>query len=301
MKQTKQTILNNNEIDLDELIRQLWKQKIIIFFISLFFSAAGYLYGTLQPKIYKTQIILREADSFLFSNYDNHLNKKQQQQQQQQQQGIAKQFNDEIRLNLLSFDTLVKFVENNNKISDFKNHLKEKEIGIREYFKGKFELVVDNKNISNRYSLTYSKPLPGEIFLNDYILFAQQEALIALKKKLEQHIVAEINLNHQNLKIAEKLNLHEPIINYFSNPPGLVYEPDRIFYKGTKVISEDILYLNNLLNKTRNLTLDYNPILEQASDAVLISASPEIFAFIAFFFGLFLSSIIILIRNIKNK
>jgi capsular polysaccharide biosynthesis protein len=299
MKKIKKIISNNNEIDLDELIRQLWKQKIIIFFTSLFFLAAGYLYGTLQPEIYKTQIILREADSSLFGNYDNHLNKKLQ-QQQQQQQGIAKQFNDEIKLNLLSFDTLVKFVENNNKISDFKNHLKEKEIGIREYFKGKFELVVDNKNISNRYSLTYSKPLPGEIFLNDYILFAQQEALIALKKKLEQHIVAEINLNHQNLKIAEKLNLHEPIINYFSNPLVLVYEPDRIFYKGTKVISEDILYLNNLLNKTRNLTLDYNPILEQASDAVLISKSPEIFAFIAFFFGLFLSSIIILIRNIKK-
>ena len=89
-------------------------------------------------------------------------------------------------------------------------------------------------------------------------------------------------------------------MNLLSNRPGLVYEPDSIFYKGTKVISEDILYLNNLLNKTRDLTLDYNPILEQASGGLLISKSPEIFAFIGFLFGLFSLPIIILIRNMKK-
>jgi LPS O-antigen subunit length determinant protein (WzzB/FepE family) len=295
MKQTKQTILNNNEIDLDELIRQLWKQKIIIFFTSLFFLAAGYLYGTLQPKIYKTEIILLEADSSLFKSYDILLNK------QQKQQGIAEQFNEEVKLKLLSLDTLFQFVENNNKISNFKNHLKEKDISVKKYFKGKFQLVVDKKNIKNRYSLAYSPPLPGEIFLNDYIFFAQQQALITIKDRLIKLIIAEIDLYNQQLKIADSIKLQNPILKSVGDSNIVFNELNTLFYKGSIVLSEEIFYLNKMLSKTKDLTLDYNPILEQASYAVLISASPEIFAFIAFFFGLFLSSIIILIRNIKNK
>ena len=34
-------------------------------------------------------------------------------------------------------------------------------------------------------------------------------------------------------------------------------------------------YLNKLLNETKNLTLDYNPILEQASSRSLITKSPK--------------------------
>jgi LPS O-antigen subunit length determinant protein (WzzB/FepE family) len=301
MKQIKKIISNNNEIDLYELMRQLWKQKIIILLTSLFFLAAGYLYGTLQPKIYKTEIILREADSSLFKSYDILLNKEQQQKQQQQQQGIVAQFNEEVKLKLLSLDTLIQFVENNNKISNFKNHLKEKDISVKKYFKGKFQLVVDKKNIQNRYSLAYSPPLPGEIFLNDYILFAQQQALITFKDRLIKLIIAEIDLYNQQLKIADSINLKNPILKSVGESDIVFNELNTLFYKGSIVLSQEIFYLNKILSKTKDLTLDYNPILEQASYAVLISASPEIFAFIAFFFGLFLSSIIILIRNIKNK
>ena len=152
MKKTKQILSNNNEIDLGELIEQLWKQKIIILFISLIFLVAGHLYGILQPKIYKAQIIIREADSSLFKNYSLYLS------QQQQQYDFAKQFNEEVRLNLSSLDTLVNFVENNNKITDFKNHLKEKKVGVREYFKDRLE-PVDEKKISSIYTLLFIQNL----------------------------------------------------------------------------------------------------------------------------------------------
>ena len=294
MKQTKQILLNNNEIDLFELIRQLWKEKIIILFISLIFTVAGYLYGTVQPKIYKTQIIIREAPSSLFESYHNIFST-----QQQQQQSIVAQFNEEVRLKLLSSDTLVQFVANNNKISNFKNHLNEKDISVRKYFSETFKLVTD-KNIRNKYSLTYSQILPGETFLNDYILFAHQQALIIFKEHLMKQIIADINLHEQHLKIAEGINLQNPILKSMGVSQAVVNEPLELFYKGTIVLSKKISYLTNLLNKTKDLTLDYDPVLEQASVAELISISPTTFAFIAFFLGLFLSSIIILIRNIKK-
>ena len=56
---------------------------------------------------------------------------------------------------------------------------------------------------------------------------------------------------------------------------SVVNEPDALFYKGTKVLTQQITYLNKLLNETKNLTLDYNPILEQASSRSLITKSPK--------------------------
>jgi hypothetical protein len=60
----------------------------------------------------------------------------------------------------------------------------------------------------------------------------------------------------------------------------VVNEPNALFYKGTKVLTQQITYLNKLLNETKNLTLDYNPILEKASSGSLITKSPIIYAVI---------------------
>jgi LPS O-antigen subunit length determinant protein (WzzB/FepE family) len=53
----------DDEIDLREIIKTLWNEKILILSISLVFMVIGYVYGALQPKIYKTEITIREAPS----------------------------------------------------------------------------------------------------------------------------------------------------------------------------------------------------------------------------------------------
>jgi LPS O-antigen subunit length determinant protein (WzzB/FepE family) len=153
-------ILQDDEIDLSQIIKTLWNEKILILSISLIFMVVSYVYGALQPNIYKTEITIREAPSFLFEAYRPFFIT-------QQQQGIAREFNDQVKLNLSSLDTLVQFVEEANTINDFKNYLKEKNISVKKYFQPqlgarKFEPVIDKKNnILNKYSLTYAQPLPG--------------------------------------------------------------------------------------------------------------------------------------------
>lgn len=51
MNLNNQTI-SDDEIDLIEIILTLWKEKYLILIITLFFTVAGYIYGTLQPKVY---------------------------------------------------------------------------------------------------------------------------------------------------------------------------------------------------------------------------------------------------------
>jgi hypothetical protein len=82
---------------------------------------------------------------------------------------------------------------------------------------------------------------------------------------------------------------------------SVVNEPDALFYKGTKVLTQQITYLNKLLNETKNLTLDYNPILEQASSPALITKSPIIYAAIALLLGLFFSFLFIFFRNLLKE
>jgi hypothetical protein len=195
---------------------------------------------------------------------------------------------------------LVQFVEETNTINDFKNHLKEKKISARNYFKEKFKPIIDKK-IQNKYSLTYSQPLPGETFLNNYIIFVRQQTLSMVKQQLTQTIVYEINNHQQQLEIAKKINLENPILQSMVDGRSVVNEPDALFYKGTKVLTQQITYLNKLLNETKNLTLDYNPILEQASSGLLITKSPIIYAAIAFLLGLFFTMMIVFTRSIMHR
>jgi LPS O-antigen subunit length determinant protein (WzzB/FepE family) len=293
-------ILQDDEIDLSEIIKALWNEKILILSISLFFMVVGYVYGALQPKIYKTEITIREAPSSLFEAYSPFFST--QQQQQQQQQGITREFNDQVKLSLSSLDTLVQFVEETNTINDFKNHLKEKNIDVRDYFRKKFESVIYKKNnIQNKYSFTYLQPLSGPSFLNDYIIFAQQQTMTMFKQQLTQSIINEINIHEQHLEIAKKIGLENTILQSTVEGRSVFNEPDALFYKGTKVLTQQITYLNKLLNETKNLTLDYNPILEQASSPALITKSPIIYAAIALLLGLFFSLMIVFIRSAMHR
>jgi LPS O-antigen subunit length determinant protein (WzzB/FepE family) len=289
--------LSDNEIDLVNVIKSIWRDKIIVLSTCIICGLFSYVYSVSQPKIYKAEIVLRDTPSSIFEVYRNF--EIIEKSQSQSRMNIAQQFNDEFKLNLLSHDNLVQFVEDNNKINDFKNNLKKKNISVRNYFKGKFGNVEDkSKQISNKYSLTYSESLPGETFLNDYIIFTQEKSLIIFKKMLIQKILAQIKIYQQNLKIAENIDLKNPILQSMVDGRGVINEPEALFYKGTKVLSQQLLFLNNLLDETQNLKLDYNPILEKTLSEPLIKQSPKILLFIGLALGFFFSLIIIFVKKL---
>jgi LPS O-antigen subunit length determinant protein (WzzB/FepE family) len=290
------SIPQDYEIDLREIIKKIWNEKILILSISLFFIVAGYVYGSLQTKIYKIEITLRDARPNLFETYRFFLPQLFfTSEQSQPQQGIAKPFNDEFKLNLLSYDNLIQFVEKNNKINDFKNQAQLSII--------KFEPVIDkNNNIqNNKYSLTYSQPLPGKAFLNDYVIFTQQKTIAIFKQELIQNILHEINIHQRHLEIAKLIDFENPIVRSTIESQAPVNNREALFYFGTKALTQKILHLNKLVNDTKNTTFDYNPILDQPRYPLLVTKSPKIFAFLGLALGLFFSCIIIFVKNYLNN
>lgn len=294
--------LSDNEIDLGNLIKSIWKEKIIVLSISIICGLFGYVYSVSQTKMYKVEITLRDVAPIVFETYQSYLYtddpRSKSVSQLHNPHDISQQYNYELKLNLLSDDNLFEFAERNNKINDFKNHLKKENISLRNYFKGKLKLTIDNNINLNKYYLTYTEPLPAENFLNDYFVFTQQKALTILKKTITQKILTKIKLYQNNLKIAEEIDLKNPILHSVIENRGIIDEPQQLFYRGTKALAQEIVFLNNLLNEAENLTLDYNQIVEKVSSPLLISHSNKIFVFIGLVLGLFFSFIIIFLKKI---
>ena len=67
----------DDEIDLSEIIIKLWNEKILILSANIIFIVVGYVHDILQPKIYKTEITIREEPSSLFDAYRPFFSKQQ--------------------------------------------------------------------------------------------------------------------------------------------------------------------------------------------------------------------------------
>jgi hypothetical protein len=118
----------------------------------------------------------------------------------------------------------------------------------------------------------------------------------------DQQQMPEVNIEVEEdlMGDLEKINLENPILK--STVEDNPKDRASLFYKGTKVLSQQLVYLNHILNQTKEIKLDYNPILEKASFPSLVSKSSTIFTGIGFILGLLFSFIVIFLRHVlQNK
>ena len=70
--------LTDDEIDLGDLVRTLWREKILILSISIICGLLVYLYALFKPEEFKTEITLKNPPSQLFEPYTQlHVQPKQ--------------------------------------------------------------------------------------------------------------------------------------------------------------------------------------------------------------------------------
>ena len=107
----------------------------------------------------------------------------------------------------------------------------------------------------------------------------------------------KIAVHEQALEIATLINLENPILKSLDNQSQVVNEPEALFYKGTKVLLQNIIYFKRLSQKVENDQFNYNPILDKASLPVFQNISPPLFFGFALILGFLLSLVIIFLRN----
>lgn len=302
-----------DEINISKVIKKIQRNKSLILLPSLIFMFFGFIYGSVQPKIFKTEVVYNKAPAYSFVSYaflfdyEKNIESNELHDSLYDEiflaEKIAEYFNKEFKINLLSIDNLNLFFEQNNKIDSFKLKLKKKKIASKEYFREKrekFRPVFINKNNHNKFFLFYEKPLQGNEFLNDYLLYTKRKTELNFIKQMSKIIEDKLNIYDQNLRIAKKIDLENPVLVSLEENKKKIYlgvEPKSLFYKGTKVLNEEIKNLNIFLNKLKNFNLDYDIYLEKSSSSYIVSKSSKFFVFIGLVVGLIFSLFTLFIRS----
>ena len=279
------TINKAEEIDLKEVLLILWKSKFFFLIITSMFMAIGFLYSFSQPKLYQSTITVREAHDEIFYIYDKIFNK------DKNKESYADKFNKDFQLNLLSLDNLEAFIKQNKKLDTLNSYLKENKKDVRKLFYNKLLPLVDKVNKGqNQYILTYPKSLLYENFLNDYVIYIGKITEKNFKLKFDYIFLSEMKIVDNNLIIAQKINIENPIDNKSGD----------LFYEGYKVLSQKKSFLKELMSEEKNIFLNYNPILEKALVLELkpFSKSPVLIMVVSFIAGFFFSIIYAIIRNV---
>jgi LPS O-antigen subunit length determinant protein (WzzB/FepE family) len=263
----KNQTLPDEEIDLRIIILTLWKEKFLIFIITLIFAVAGYIYSANQSKVYQITITLRQAPDVLFLKYKMLLEYEYEDTKKKQAFiDFASNFNQEFNLNLISYDEMLNFIEEKKKIDEFKSYIKKNNVNITNFIEGKFITKIDKvKIIPDTYIFNFSEPLSGQKFLNDYVLHIKKKTEKIFVEQLTSVILDKLVVANQSLDLKAK--------------------------------SEEKLLLELLLNQTKDLSLKYDPIRGDVSSEYLISKSPFQFVVIGLMIGMFFSIMIVFIRR----
>jgi curved DNA-binding protein CbpA len=120
------------------------------------------------------------------------------------------------------------------------------------------------------------------------------------KKNLKLRIEDSIYIHEQALEKAKLINLEYPILKS-PDSRAPFNEPGALFYRGSKVLTQDIIDFKKLLQKLENDELNYNLILDKASPPVLQNISLNLFFVSGLVLGFLLSLVIIFLKNILKQ
>jgi len=299
----------DDEIDLGDLVRTLWREKILILSISIICGLAGYLYALFQPQEFKTEIQVKNPPPQLFepyiyikiNNINNNINNNN--NNNNNSNNIVGQFISDFKLNFLSLSNLQIFVEESREFDNFKAYLKSRNISVKKYFANKLDEVKEkNLIIPNKYFLVFTNELDGDIFLKNYAQFIKKKTTFEIKKNLKLSIVNKITIIENALENAKLINLENPILRSMNQINQVVNEPEDLFYKGSKILSQEIIYLKKLLIKLENDQFNFEIILDDPLNSPVNEMHNLVYFAIGLMLGLFLSLVIIFFKSIlKNN
>jgi hypothetical protein len=289
----------DDEIDFLHIIKLLLREKVLISSISIIFGFLGYLYASFQPQKFKIEITIKEP----YIEFVEILNRdfgalvlKEQHSQ------VSEKFISDFKSNLLSLNNLKSFVEESKEFDNFKEYLKLRNISVTNYFLNNIgEVKEKNVIIRNKYFLAFTKELDGDIFFNNYLEFVKKKTAIELKKNLQLLIVNKIVFFERAFQLAKSVNIESPIGTIIPLNHNVIASSDLI-YKGSKILSLEIVYLKELLVKLENEQFNFQIILDKSSITPTEVISNHKYFAAGLILGLFLSLVIIFFKSIlKNN
>ena len=257
--------LASDEVDLKIIFLNLWKEKYLFLSLTLIFVFFSYLYSlTLNKNVeFTSRIQVKDPPLEFFSNYEAFFI-------ETRIPFKKESFTKTIDSNLLSLDNIENFVNQNNDLNDFKNHLKESDQTIRLFFEPRFQqskIMRDSEIIleKGKFLLTTPSLFDANKFLDNYIIYVKDLTLSQFRNQKIIQVHNILKIYEQNLEISNAISLDNPIIQNYEGvtQSNILTEPGDSFYQGSIILSKRIEHLNEMLEILKKKT-DYNPIAERA-------------------------------------
>jgi len=314
MSNYKKFPINDNILEYN-LIKKFFFKNIILFIFTIVFSvvlATGFGSFYSQPKL-ETSIVLKDPPIDLFEFYKPYLSINQKKNTDKNSNSNSNlYFSDEQGLlieryinnfftNFRSSDNLISYIEISKEIQDYKNLIKKNNLDNNSILRS-FQIVESKyrgKILNNKFNFSYPEKLDGKAFLNNYALYTKDKTLKEYSNTLKSIIINSLSLYEDQLKIAKRIDLQQPILK--QEYTVIINEPDVLFYRGAKVLEEQIDQHKKILLLLNTVKLDYNPVLDKA--LFESSSSPTLYIYIlsGFVFGVFLFFFVIYFRDFVLK
>ena len=287
-----------DEIDLTEIIKKLWKDKILIIGLSLLFGVLAYGIGTLIPKKFEATVKLNNISIIEFQKFNNFFNVIGKTNEEfQSLQSFKGDFYNNFKNEVFSISNFTNFLQTQDDAKSFISLLQNKNSTVSQYLlNDHFKEKQINLRIKNQTEVIpelvfiYPKELKGYDLINRYIQYQAKIQVVQLFNEVENKLNEQLKNNNtqktlflenrkrsienalfdheQALKIASSINLEETIPTSMlkGNTESILNEPGgALYYKGAKVLRGEI---DNLKQDLNNLTKTegYNQILNQEAN-----------------------------------
>jgi LPS O-antigen subunit length determinant protein (WzzB/FepE family) len=298
----------NKEINPIKLILCLWRERVLITFLSILCTSLFFLYSINLKEDFQTKIVIANPPSQIFEPYNsafyrvqNEIFRQNQNNNNIQQIGksyLQNQFVISFHQNIKSIYNFRDFLDNNNKYEKF---YKSKNIKIEKYFnKSNFGSIKqrEKNNLNNFYEYYFIFPedFPGDIFFSDYILFSYNKTAVEFEKEIKETIQNLISYDMQILNVIKKIDYNS--ITNFKNNNNL--NEHLIIQKVNDLsvqIEQNQLIIQNLNHKKFNFDL----FLDKLSKPTPVSKySVFLYSLLGLSLGFFLALIIIFFKNFKT-
>ena len=199
------THMNDDEIDLTEIFKKLWKEKVLIIGLSLLFGVLAYGIGTLIPKKFEASVKINSPSIIEFQALNDLVNFTGKTNEEFiQLRSFINNFWNEFNNKVFSVTVFADFLQKQDDAADFAKVLGNNADSLANYLLGgNFKEKEVNLRIRNKKEemvqeliFMYPQALKGHDILNRYIRYQANQHINLLIRQIEYNVQALIKNNN---------------------------------------------------------------------------------------------------------
>tara|TARA_B100001057_G_C22759052_1_gene914987 strand:- start:336 stop:1277 length:942 start_codon:yes stop_codon:yes gene_type:complete len=219
-------------------------------------------------------------------------------------------FNSQFHMRIMQLHYLDKFIQEKSKIELNDFSISENEVSIENFKKSNFEVLqmdegggvkINNEFGMNQlfyinYIVEHPNNINGVLFFTQYIEYIKNITLEETKNLIRSSLSRKIQYYSNALEISYDIGLVNPWPMVGNDNTNIdvsfeEFQKENLYYRGSKVLSKQIEYYEEMLSQFDNTKIDYNIFNRETYQTIKTSYSYSNYLIYGFLLGLVISCV----------